>query len=72
MRWAEQHRRNDAKAKIRDQGVALARKDSVENGQRVSEYQTLGSAEFDARKKLEGKFRVEGKKRGFSDPLGGG
>lgn len=71
MRWSEQHRRNDAKSQIRDKGVALARKDSVEAGQRVSEYHALDQPKFEARKKLEGKFRTEAKKRGLSDPLGG-
>jgi putative FmdB family regulatory protein len=70
MRWAEQHKRNAAKAQIRDQGVALARKDTSEGGERVSEYQALGQAQFEARKKLEGKFRTEAKTRGMSDPLG--
>lgn len=69
MRWAEQHRRNAAKAKIRQQGVALARKDTTEGGQRVSEYKTLDKSQFDARKKLEGKFRNEAKKRGLSEAL---
>lgn len=69
MRWAEQRKRNAVKAQIRDKGVALARRDSTEDGQQVSEYQTLGQGHFDARKKLEGRFRTEAKKRGLSDPL---
>ena len=72
MRWSEQHRRNAAKAKIRDQGVALARKDSIDGGTGVSEYQVLDEAKFAARKKLEGKFRTEVKSRGLSAALSKG
>lgn len=65
MRWSDQIRRNKAKSQIRDQGVALARRDEGS----VSEYKVLSQSEFDARKKLEGRFREEGRKRGFSDPF---
>jgi len=70
MRWNEQHKRNEAKAKIRGEGVALARHDSTENGSVVSEYQSLNQNKFDARKKLEGKFKDEAEKRGMSNELG--
>lgn len=69
MRWAEQHHRNSAKAKVRGQGVALARKDISEGGQMVSEYTAMDKSRFDARKKLEGKFKTEAKKRGLSEAL---
>lgn len=68
-RWAKQWERNSIKNKVRDKGVALARRDLVEDGKVVSEYTALGQPQFDARKKLESRFRAEGKKRGFSDPL---
>jgi len=69
MRWEEQHRRNAAKAQIRSQGVALARKDSAGESGPVSEYHVLGQDSFQARKKLEGKFISEANKRGMSEAL---
>jgi hypothetical protein len=56
-RWAEQHAKNKAKASIRGEGVALARRDTFSEGQVITEYVNLNSSEFEARKKLEGVFK---------------
>ena len=58
-KWATIHARNAAKAKIRDKGVALSRRDLVAEGHVVTEYTSLGSPEFEARKRLEGRFKAK-------------
>lgn len=55
--WQIIHARNAAKEKIRNHGVALARRDAVANGQAVTEYTTMNQGAFDARKRLEGRFK---------------
>lgn len=67
--WGLIHARNEAKDKIRSQGVALSRRDQVENGQVVSEYMTLSQGTFDARKRLEGAFKVKAERDGIEAPL---
>jgi hypothetical protein len=69
--WQLIHARNEAKARIRDQGVALSRRDQVEKGQVVSEYTTLSQGTFDARKKLEGVFKDKVSRDGIEAPLKG-
>lgn len=66
--WQVLHARNAAKEKIRGGGVALARRDAVTNGQAVTEYTTLGQGAFDARKRLEGRFRSKAEADGIEAP----
>lgn len=67
--WGVIHARNAAKAKIRDRGVALSRRDHVEGGQVVSEYTALSQGTFDSRKRLEGEFKVKAARDGIEAPL---
>jgi hypothetical protein len=62
--------RNKTKKQLREAtgAVALSRRDLTENGQNLSEYTALGTAQFDARKKLEGSFKDIAEKGGF-EPL---
>lgn len=69
--WQMIHARNAAKAKIRDQGVGLARRDQLENGRVVSEYTSLSGGEFAARKRLEGSFKTKAERDGIEAPLKG-
>lgn len=64
-RWSVLHARNRTKSQIRDQGLALSRRDFVDNGQAVSEYQVLGKPQFEARKALEGAFKDKAQKDGI-------
>ncbi len=64
-RWNILHERNRAKGQIRDQGLALSRRDFVDNGQAVSEYHVLGKSQFAARKALEGTFKDKAQKDGI-------
>lgn len=66
--WQLIHSRNAAKDKIRDRGVALARRDAVTNGQAVTEYTTLNQGSFDARKRLEGRFKTKAAADGIEAP----
>ncbi len=66
--WQVLHARNAAKEKIRSQGVALARRDAVTNGQAVTEYTTLNQGAFDARKRLEGRFKSKAAADGIEAP----
>lgn len=67
--WGVIHARNAAKAKIRDRGTGLSRRDQVENGQVVSEYTALPQGTYDARKKLEGVFKAKAARDGIEAPL---
>lgn len=69
--WQVIHARNEAKAKIRDRGVALSRRDQVEQGRVVSEYTTLTQENFEARKHLEGAFKAKAERDGIEAPLKG-
>lgn len=66
--WQVIHARNVAKGKIRDRGVALARRDAVSDGQAVTEYTTMNQGSFDARKRLEGRFKSKAALDGIEAP----
>lgn len=69
-RWQALDARNRAKKQLRDQtgAVALSRRDFTENGTPVTEYTSLGTPQFEARKKLEGRFRQTAEKVGLEQP----
>jgi len=69
--WQVIHARNAAKSKIRGRGVALARRDSVADGQAVTEYTTMNQGNFDARKRLEGRFKSKAALDGIEAPSKG-
>ncbi len=69
-RWQAMDERNKAKKRLREEtgAVALSRKDMTDGSKQVSEYTSLGSTQYDARKKLEGDFKKVGEKIGIEQP----